>query len=256
MRLLVDAGNTRLKWVLDSVAGTCVRGVVTHRGHAPGEVLDSLWQELPKPSSVYVACVAGDALRQAIVQRVRSLWPEATLVFLISHSICCGVRVAYTEPARFGVDRLAALVAAFAGARGRAVIVIDAGTAVTVDALDAEGLHLGGVIMPGKVLLGAVLRQGTADLDVACREDGARGVAERVLQVTTQAALRAGVHVMWLGGIERALREVRANMLRDARIVLTGGDSGEVATALGGGVEVRPDLVLEGMALMASEVTG
>ncbi len=254
MTLLVDAGNSRIKWRLDAQEGVCRSGSVSHRGRAPVEVLRAAWRDLPAPSAVYVACVAGEGMREAIAQVVGMLWPVAVLVFLASRPVCCGVRVAYEEPARFGVDRLAALVAAFSKAQGRAVVVLDAGTAVTLDALDARGRHLGGLIMPGRLLLQAALRQGTAEVETASAEEMGHDDDMTVLQTSTQAAVRTGARLMWLGGVEHALQAVRARMPADTRIVLTGGDADEILASIELGVEVLPDLVLEGVALMAAEV--
>ncbi|MGK0674617.1 MAG: type III pantothenate kinase [Halothiobacillaceae bacterium] len=245
MRLVIDVGNTRVKWMF----GQGEVRAVAHRGRDLRALLRRSWAGQPRPEAVYVASVAGEAVGEAIRRAARDCWPGVSLTFLVSRAECCGVRVAYAQPERFGVDRLAALVAAHAGAEGCPVVVVDAGTAVTVDALDAQGRHLGGVIMPGLRLLFEGLQVGTA----AVRAGSVSPVLDSggILQSGTEAGVAVGVRCMFVGGALRVIDAALGEAGAKARVYLTGGDATMLAQALGRGYLLRPDLVLAGIALMA-----
>ena len=255
MRLLVDAGNTRLKWRLDGQGSVAI----VHRGRPLNALLFNAWARLEPPSSVMVASVAGRAVQESVLQQVAALWPNVPVRFLSSSKQCCGVRVAYQQPERFGVDRLAALVAARDRAGKRPLIVVDAGTAVTLDALDAGGNHLGGMIMPGLRLLRESLLTGTENVGAGTTHDevGSSGeeVKGEVLQANTHAAVMAGVQCMLLGGVERSILEATRLLGGDVWLGLTGGDAEIIARQLDLQYAWIPDLVLDGVALMAASNT-
>lgn len=251
MRLLVDVGNTRLKWRLGGQGSVAI----VHRGQALNELLFQSWAGLEQPAGVIVASVAGRAVREAVLEQAATLWPNVPVRFLTSSGQCCGVRVAYQQPERFGVDRLAALVAARDRAGKRPLIVVDAGTAVTLDALDAKGIHLGGMIMPGLRLLRESLLTGTENVDAGTHDE--RGTPGRtwaggLLQASTHAAVMSGVQCMLLGGVERAILEATQLLGGDVWLGVTGGDAEIIARQLDLQHAWIPDLVLDGVALMAS----
>ncbi|TQV65303.1 MAG: type III pantothenate kinase [Halothiobacillaceae bacterium] len=246
MRLLVDAGNTRLKWRM----GDGVTASLLHGGASFDLLLDRAWGGLERPSAVVVASVTGARVREALQARSEALWPGVQVHFLSSRKACCGVRLAYPEPERFGIDRLAALVAGHARSTGRPLVIVDAGTAVTVDAMDGRGNHRGGLIMPGRRLLSESLVKGAEALGPYVQEAGMSRSGP--LQDNTEDAVAAGVECMLVGGVERAIREVRAMLGPDASLLITGGDGEVVSHALGEGQAWTPDLVLDGVALMAS----
>lgn len=246
MRLAVDAGNSRIKW---SIAGGAPQAL-EYRSQDPDVLLATAWRHLPRPRSVHVACVAREAVREAIERQIAGLWPGVPVVFLSSRAECGGVRIAYARPERFGVDRLAALVAAHAEAGGAAAVVVDAGTAVTVDAMDSHGTHLGGLIMPGLRLLRRGLNLGTAGVraDLSIKV-GVMG--ETALQANTEAGVDAGTHCMFIGGVLRAIDQACAEAGPGARVYLTGGDADLIVGSLARPHVLRPALVLEGVARMA-----
>lgn len=240
MRLAIDAGNTRIKWAL----GEGPVQAIAHRGCDLAARLGASWQGLPRPQAVHVASVAGEAVDLAIEAAARACWPGVALDFLHSRAACCGVRLAYAEPQRFGVDRLAALVAAHAREKGRPLIVVDAGSAITVDAMDAAGRHLGGLILPGLGLLQESLPSSLAG------QAAPGGDPALALQADTQAALAAGVRCMHIGGVLRAIEVARAEAGMEARLYLTGGDAPMLAEAVGAGHVLHPRLVLDGVLRM------
>ncbi|MFZ5467211.1 MAG: type III pantothenate kinase [Pseudomonadota bacterium] len=246
MRLAIDAGNTRVKWAF----GQAVAQAVEHRGRDLRALLRQSWVDQPRPEAVHVASVAGETVGEAIRAAVQDCWPGVPLAFLVSRAECCGVQVAYARPERFGVDRLAALVAAHAREAGNPVVVVDAGTAVTVDVIDARGRHLGGLIMPGLRLLRECLLGGAAA--VGAVRGGVPAVAsDGILQAGTEAGVAAGARCMFVGGALRAIDAASGEAGVGASLYLTGGDAAILAESLGRMHVVRPDLVLEGVVLMA-----
>src|SRR4051812_39616085 len=139
MRLLIDQGNTRLKWALWNDTGLKFAGAAPH-----GSLDELAWSELPAVDSIWVASVASAEINERIDQAGRRHLGKPAR-FVRSRAQACGVRNAYAQPERLGVDRFLALIAAHAQAQEAAVIA-SCGTALTLDALTAGGEHLGGLI--------------------------------------------------------------------------------------------------------------
>lgn len=193
-----------------------------------------------RPRRVRIACVAGDS--RAIAERfegaygVRPEFAEATPEL-------AGVTSGYDEPTRLGVDRWLALVAAWNAAR-RAVVVVDLGTAATLDFVTADGRHQGGFIVPGLGLMAAALARDTAGVRVAGDLAPDLGPGRNTAQ-----AVRRGSTAMLLDFIEASVGRF-ADTCGDApEVFLTGGDAELLAGRLSFGVRVEPDLVLDGLAL-------
>ncbi|MGH8040961.1 MAG: type III pantothenate kinase, partial [Rudaea sp.] len=143
MKLLVDAGNTRLKWALWD-------GVALHGMAAVANAdrdWSALWRDLHGIDAIWIASVAGAAANAALERTARERF-GVTPVFVASRAHGSGVHNAYAKPERLGVDRFLGLVAAHARARAAAVIA-GCGTALILDAVAADGTHLGGLIAPG-----------------------------------------------------------------------------------------------------------
>ncbi|MEI6638066.1 MAG: type III pantothenate kinase, partial [Planctomycetota bacterium] len=151
------------------------------------------------------------------------------------------------EPSRVGIDRLAAAAAAaVAKAPNRPAIVVDCGTATTVDLVSADGRFLGGAILPGPELLSRALAEGTSRLPAVADLD--RGLPPVMPGRSTQAAIAAGIGFGMRGAVARLVAEAVQAVDGDPEIFLTGGSRGIVRDALPGAIEI-PDLVLHGIAL-------
>jgi len=161
------------------------------------------------------------------------------------------VAVRVDAPDRVGIDRLCAAAAAAAVAPGRPVVVVDCGTATTVDLVSPTGEFLGGAILPGPTLLARALAEGTSRLPEVAALDSAPPPA--LPGRSTQAAIAAGVGWGMRGAVARLVAEARAALGGDADVLLTGGSAGVVRDALPGAVEA-PDLVLAGIALAVDRV--
>lgn len=236
--LAIDAGNSRIKWGLWADRGFIAQGaVLTQR--AP-ELADALHM-LARPERAIGSCVAQPQVRGA-VEAVLALW-HVPLVWIVSQRSQCGVVSRYDEPAQLGPDRWAALV----GARSRyqdACVVVNAGTAVTVDSLTAAGHFAGGLILPGLDLMARALETGTARLT---HGPGRFDPFPR----NTADAIASGALQAVCGAIERTRQALEASGETAPRIVLSGGAAEAVAPYLRDTVSVVPALVLEGLIAIA-----
>jgi type III pantothenate kinase len=238
--LALDAGNSRIKWGLWADRGFIAQGAVP-TGRAAD--LADAWHMLARPAHAVGSCVAGAAVR-ATIDAVLAPWrivPE----WISSRASQCGVRSHYIEPSQLGTDRWAALVGA-RSAFPEACVVVDAGTAVTVDALSASGDFLGGLILPGLDLMAASLARGTAGLARAA------GRIEAFPKNTADAIASGAVHAV-CGAIERTRSALQGAGDAAPRIVLSGGAGQILAPHLTAPLSLVPTLVLDGLIAMARE---
>lgn len=241
--LLIDIGNTRIKWLLASELN----------GNAPPHALDHgndwdcgpppCWSGLVKPTMVHVANVAGRRAAGAVRRWCDGLWGLEP-VFAVSEARGHGVINGYADVAQMGVDRWLALIAAWREL-GEACCVIDAGTAITLDVLDERGSHLGGWIAPGVGLMQAALDRGTSQ--VRLLTDDPYGVFGR----DTAGCVEAGACAAVRGLVAEALFRVDQALGANVPFVVTGGAADKLKPALPSASLLRPALVLRGLALMA-----
>ena len=242
MDLLVDIGNTNLKWAYWDSGQLREPGSHAHEGALPAKITDT-WLASPAPLAMLVANVAGAGLQQRLTDWTLAHWGLAP-TYASSQPFCLGVTNGYREYGSLGVDRWLAIIAAYHRFR-RAVLVVDCGTAVTLDAVRDDGQHLGGLIMPGLRMMRAALSSGTRlPPTQADREMGALGN-------DTVSCIVAGIRQALVGAIERTLQRVPTGSPNNPLLVFTGGDGESFADRLGGPYE--PHLVLQGLALSARE---
>ncbi len=244
MRLLLDMGNTRLKWALQcSSPEWLARGAMEWQETDAAHGLTEAWMDLPRPVAVFAASVV-DSEREAVVAAVvEQLYGDAP-IWLRTPATACGVRNAYAEPHRLGVDRFLAMVAA--KAEGLApCVVVSAGTALTLDALAADGQHLGGLIAPGARLMQQSLLGATA-----------RVRPEQVGQIldladNTADAVTSGCWHALAALVERFAARTAPRLGASPRLILDGGDAGQLLSLLSLPAQMGSDGVLRGLAVWA-----
>lgn len=239
MRLLVDLGNTRLKWA-SSGAGRWRAGATAYRDMSMNELLEDTWGGLPAPTAVVMASVAAEASRDAIAQWVRNHW-KITVHHVQAAPAQSGVVNRYRDPAALGPDRWAALIGARGALPASAVCIVDCGTAVTIDALTADGQFAGGVIFPGLSLLRESLKMGTAGLRPG------EGNETSCLGLSTADGIAAGTIHGLAGAVERVFGEFEQALGEPMKLVVTGGNADRVAALLERPALRVPDLVLKGL---------
>ncbi|MGB9428992.1 MAG: type III pantothenate kinase [Gammaproteobacteria bacterium] len=247
MILLVDMGNTRMKWGLARSQEISGYGAAVHAEKPIAEVLKTAWAGLPSPQRILVANVAGVAVvenLQRYCQGHFKLAPE----FVIPVQQAGGVTNGYHDPAQLGADRWAAVIAAYAK-YGGPVCVVGCGTAITVDTVTRTGRHLGGLIAPGIGVMHRALAAATAALP------GDQGNMIELYARDTRAAVTSGIVYAATGFVERATAEIRAQHGNNLSILLTGGDAERLQPLMQGRFTLEPHLVLEGLAMLAEPRT-
>lgn len=252
MLLLVDAGNTRIKWALMHPArlGVAEPGHWAGYGSVRREDICQMADALKglDISRVLVSNVAGTEMRAAIERmalRAMGLKP-VPLTWFVSQAALAGVKNGYRDPAQLGCDRFAALIGARALFPGVPLVVATCGTATTVDALDADGSFRGGMILPGLGLMTASLAQNTAQLPQVPQYN----VDAQPFADNTRDAIVSGCIAAQAGAIGRALAAHAALLKDDAaslQCILSGGAAGAIAPHLPGTVRQVDNLVLIGL---------
>jgi type III pantothenate kinase len=234
--LAIDAGNSRIKWgVHDGRAWTATGAIETARA---GELSESL-RGIKAAGLAIASNVAGAAVQAAIEAACKGL----AVRFVRSEASQLGVTNGYRDPSQLGTDRWVALIAAHHARPGHK-LVINAGTALTIDALTGDGRFLGGLIVPGPALMRRSLDRATA----ALRESEG---AVRDFPASTPEAIATGAILACAGAAERLAKSMDAHGTPPGLIILSGGAAREIAPALGLPHELHENLVLDGLQLIA-----
>lgn len=242
MLLELDCGNTLIKWRLMDREGR-----VRDRDMAPDlvELQLLLGGQEREIHACRLVSVRSAEETQVVMDQLTS-WLKLHPMLAKGGLELGGVKNGYADYAKLGMDRWLALVAAYARHK-RACVVIDLGTAITVDFVDAGGQHLGGYIAPGSKLLRSGLKRHTRLIrydehllgDLLLPKPGNN----------TAQAVEYGCDLMLAGFVREQRRIARQLLGDDMLIILTGGDAERMAEALPGECTVISDLVFEGLAL-------
>ncbi|MGB5346927.1 MAG: type III pantothenate kinase [Woeseia sp.] len=245
--LLFDIGNTRVKW------GIAIDGEIRRTGTISHERLreqgySALTTRLPtKVDAVLASNVAGQTFATRL-SGVIGMHCNTDVHFARSAAEGFGVTNSYRQPRKLGVDRWVAMIGARAFSH-KALCIVDAGTAVTIDALDSSGQHLGGQILPGIHLMNNALAEDTSDLPAVKRAASNKLDSLPGFASSTSKAIYSGAMGAVCGAVERAMRAMRSAGYRPL-LILTGGDASRILPVLDGAAEHRPHLVLEGLAII------
>ncbi|MBK8019637.1 MAG: type III pantothenate kinase [Betaproteobacteria bacterium] len=237
--LLVDAGNTRIKWGLSRDGGWIATGSVDT---ADGAAFADAMSRLPEQPVRAVGCNVAGATAAAHVESALSA-RGLPIRWNASCERQAGVSSGYDRPGQLGADRWAAMIGAYSHVGG-ACLVVNAGTAITLDALDRGGRFLGGRIMPGIDTMLDALEQRTAGLR---RSQG----AYRAFPANTADAMMTGAIDAAAGAVLRAHEALRQAVQGEVPIVLSGGAADTIAEHLAGRVIRIEQLVLEGLRVIA-----
>lgn len=242
MILELDLGNTFTKWRILDASHIVDRGVT--------DDLAALSLTRYPITRLRVASVLSEAAEQEVVN-----WAQGELQqipeFARSQAECSGVTNVYAEPARLGVDRWLAMLAAYDRVKrlpGKVgAVVIDAGTALTIDYVDAEGRHVGGYILPGLRLSEQALLRDTKRVLFTEPVDPAIAPGR-----STAQAVRHGGYFAAVAIIKQAVQQAEALVGPDFKAMITGGDAELLLSLAGEGrsaFDWQQDLVFDGLAL-------
>ena len=242
--LAIDVGNTRLKWTLYERPAVGAR--VLAQGVEFLEQLDRLaegpWADLPEPSRMLGCIVAGQAVKHRVQEQMEHWGVEPRWV--VASESEAGLVNGYDFPSRLGADRWVAMIGAWhrvlARESARPLVVVMVGTAVTVEAIDASGRFLGGLILPGHGIMLRALESGTAGLHVPTGE-------VREFPTNTSDALTSGGTYAIAGAVERMVQHVRRHCGAEPACIMTGGAGWKMAPSMSVQFELVDSLIFDGL---------
>jgi type III pantothenate kinase len=246
MNLLLDIGNSSIKWAQADGTTLLAADSALHRDADFEALADSIWQAIDIPQRVIVSNVAGHAMAVRLTAWTERHW-RLTPRFVSATRQAAGLTNAYTQPEELGVDRWAAMLGARMDYPG-ALCVVDCGSAITVDLVSAGGLHRGGLIVTGIDMMRQALQDNTANLRVP-------GETHDIclLACNTNDAIASGSLYAAAAAIERIAAEMAAASKGSLQTILTGGDAARVLPLLTITTRHDPELVLKGLAVLSGE---
>ncbi len=240
MKLLLDLGNSRLKWATENQGKMSACEILDYRRPEFIAQIRQQWHVLAIPEIVAISSVAEREVLAELLQLIKYFWPQIKCIVPQSEAFAFGVQNAYPQPHTLGIDRWLALIAAHAFYPGD-VCVADCGTAITLDAIQADGLHLGGVIAPGLMLMKRALAGQTAALEFNLQPGSAAMAQETALGIANG--------VLWAaaGLISQTLQHLPTKF----QLIMTGGDADKIRQVISIPVSVDEVLVLKGLSVYA-----
>jgi type III pantothenate kinase len=242
--LTIDAGNTRIKWGLFDDAGTLIE-------HSAFPHNDLANVRFPNADRVIISNVAGDVMAMQLTKLLENF---PLVQWLTAKQSAQGVTNSYTTPSKLGTDRWAALIAAW-HLEKTACLVVNAGTAVTIDALDTKGTFIGGMILPGLELMRRNLHTATAQLPF---DPITTTELPAIFAIETEQAMFSGALHAVCGAINQAAIALQETCGTIPTILLSGGNALLISQGLTTvshvtkRVVIVDNLVLEGLFLLAT----
>jgi type III pantothenate kinase len=241
--LLVDIGNTRIKWARFADGRLHKQRAAAHEGWQEEDFTTKILGRARGIERVIVASVAEARLERLLTRAARRA-AGVTPQFVSTARRLGGVTTAYAKPWRLGVDRFVAAIGARRLAPRRAVCVIDVGTAMTIDLIDSRGRHFGGAIIPAPHLMVASLLKNTSGI---LQRSGGKGGGRSLFARDTRAAIEQGARYAAAGAVDRAIAEARRTLGASPLVLLTGGAAPAVGPLIRSAHSSVPDLVLRGL---------
>lgn len=252
MRLLIDIGNTRLKWGVEK------DGLLQHSSALPTQ---QIMQRIEAPEQIQSAIVDGcsevwvsSVAQQQVVERITEHWFSDRQVNVVrNEALLLDYKNAYQNPSQLGVDRWVAALGGRSLIKSGGLIIVDAGTAITIDWLDSQDCFQGGMILPGLALMHDALVGKTANINSRFHKP------QQTVGRTTAECVNSGVHHCALGGVLQAVTEIK-KLANDVRgLLITGGDAERFVGSLTAlknqefKVLHENDLVLRGLLVIAQQ---
>jgi type III pantothenate kinase len=249
MILVIDVGNTRLKWAWLTSTGLSDQQAILHRGAKPGMWRAALFESGQKPTRVLCSNIAGLKMAKTLSRLAKKTF-RVEVEIITAAAEFQGLTNGYLNPNLLGSDRWLALIGAWTKARS-ALCVVDVGTAVKVDSVDAAGRYLGGLIVPGIHMMREALMSKTSDIAEAAAHSTPSMAG--VLANNTLGAVSRGAVFALAGLADRAAEVIEQNTGVKPKLFITGGDAGMITGTMRTKGEIVPDLVLQGLAVIAAQ---
>lgn len=237
--LLVDVGNTQVKWLLGQQLGQRPLQRLNRSENCVAE-LALVWGQLDSVDVVVIANVTDPQFTKEIISVCESLWSQVRCLNAVTKKISHGVTNNYLEPEKLGVDRWLALIASWVQ-YSKPLIVVDCGTAITVDALNQDGEHLGGLIVPGLTLMQNSLAKNTFALSKSHTS------FKPALANSTTSGMANGSLLAAAGLVEKVVSDLEQAEAGLFQLILTGGDASQLKYAINRTCVLDPELVFKGL---------
>lgn len=247
-RLLIDLGNTRIKWAFCDGHEIAAVSALAHADAAWPATFSAALHESDQPDQILLSTVARELLVATLQRSLRARWPDHILQRAQSAERLGRFHSAYAEPQRLGVDRF--LAAAAAARHPRAQLIIGSGTALTLDLIDAEGQHGGGLIAPTPETMRAAVLARTANVHWL------RAGTTMDFATNTEDALESGSWMAAAGMVERAFRRAQTRLSVTPELIAHGGSAETLVNMLELPVVLAPNLVFEGLLMWGDERLG
>lgn len=247
MKLLVDIGNSRIKWAQQYGVSLKSCEASPFNKNDPVQALRQSWHVLPTPAQVIISNVAGQSVANKLSAFVDSLWAIAPTFLAVSRE-AAGVVNGYDDIGQLGVDRWLAMISAWNRYKS-AVCVVDCGTALTLDVVTVSGRHVGGFIVPGLSLMSDALNHQTEQIN------GPPGYMPSLEPGrNTRDCISHGAWMAITAFITNVFDNVMRAHGKDSRCIITGGNARDIKILLEADVDYEPNLVLNGIALMSKNI--
>lgn len=244
----MDIGNSRIKWSCQSGHGLENQHAAFYSKTAVRDCLDAEWGALRKPARILVSNVAGESVAEQVTGWSTVHWQIEPWFATVTRT-AGGVINAYPDADQLGIDRWLALLATWKK-YARAACIVDCGTAITIDGVNGEGRHLGGLIVPGSVMMQRSLYENAPGIQVP----GALQPVEALADNTGQGVV-SGCTMAVVAFIDRMVTRLEKELGEPLLCVITGGAAGSIAPLLQSVFVHEPQLVLEGLALAGGDQT-
>jgi len=248
MKLLIDMGNTAIKWANQPEKKLLgAQQTILHQGDNLDQLLTEAWHKLDKPSQgIWVSNVAGAQKAEILSDWIKTHW-ELKPNFIKTSSCECGIKNAYDNSNQLGVDRWLAMIGARNLEKGP-ICVLSCGTAITLDVLFANGHHQGGIIIPGVTSMHNAL---LSDTQIQFNQTLRQRDKPAFLATNTQSGITLGILYAVMGLLEY----VMAHFERQdhcLNLIVTGGSVPALEPLLNRAYRYVPNLVLQGIRVLVS----
>jgi type III pantothenate kinase len=251
MMLLVDIGNSSIKWATLELGALSSQQRIWYQNANFEEMLEKAWGQLESVEGIWVSNVAGPQKAEILAHWIKDHFGRVPTFVKTSHAEG-GIKNGYQNPEQLGVDRWLALIGAYALKKDK-LCVVDCGTAITLDVLSANGQHLGGLIIPGVATMHKALKNNTYALDFPVNKMLPFHEKQPLLAHDTQTGIALGTSYAVIGFVEYVINTFE-NQGDKLKICLTGGGTSTLEPFLQrGSYQYIPDLVLQGLVVLVNQ---
>ena len=251
MNLLIDIGNSRIKWLQHDGSEKKIgaSGAMTNDLQILQELFSQNWRNLARPKRVLVSSVSGPDTTEIMDAWIKETW-QIEAEYVKTEAFSQGVSNAYPDYYKLGVDRWMAIIAAWHRFQSdkTAICVVDCGTATTIDGISESGQHLGGFIIPGYTMMQEILIKNTSNINMVRNTDPIIDFSD-----STEQGVVNGCYLAIVASIDRIVAAMKNDYGERIRCIITGGNAEIILKQLATEFEYEPELVLHGLSVLSGQ---